>query len=77
MITYGYERVSSTDQNLDRQLVAIKQYKPEINEKNIFCDKMTGKTFERPQYEAMKIILEHICDVNASVEGAGEVVEGK
>lgn len=75
MITYGYARVSSTDQNLDRQLVAIKQYKPEINEKNIFCDKMTGKTFERPQYEAMKIILEHICDVNASVEGAGEVVE--
>jgi DNA invertase Pin-like site-specific DNA recombinase len=43
--------------------------------KNIFCDKMTGTTFERPQYEAMKIILEHICDVNASVEGAGEVVE--
>ena len=75
MITYGYARVSSTYQNLDRQLVAIKQYKPEINDKNIFRDKMTGKTFDRPQYEAMKIILEHVSEVNSDGGKSKELVE--
>ena len=47
MITYAYERVSSKDQNLDRQDAAIKQFRPDIKEDNIFKDKITGKTFER------------------------------
>ena len=75
MVSYGYARVSSTEQNLERQLKAIKQYKPSISDNNIFCDKMTGKTFERPSYEAMKIILEHICKANEELNQQGELVE--
>lgn len=74
MITYGYARVSSTEQNLDRQIRAIQGYKPEINPKNIFQDKMTGKVFSRPQYDAMKIILEHISEANECEEG-NEIIE--
>lgn len=75
MITYGYARVSSTDQNLERQIKAIQQYKPEINMKNIFQDKMTGKVFSRPQYDAMKIILEHISEARECVDGKEEIIE--
>lgn len=75
MITYGYARVSTTGQNLERQIEAIKQYKPNINPNNIFQDKMTGKTFDRPQYESMKIILEHICEANEQVREQKEVLE--
>lgn len=68
MINYGYARVSTTDQNLDRQITAIKQFKPSISDKNIFTDKQTGKNFDRPQYNAMKIILEHVANANESEE---------
>ena len=49
--TYGYVRVSSTDQNEDRQIVALSAY--EIPKKNIYMDKQSGKNFERPQYKKM------------------------
>lgn len=58
--TYAYARVSDKSQNLDRQLSAIKNYRPEIQECNIFTDKETGKTFDRKNYSALKIIIEHI-----------------
>ena len=45
---YGYIRVSSKDQNEDRQLIAMKELC--INDKNIFTDKQSGKDFNRPQY---------------------------
>ena len=48
---YGYIRVSSRDQNEDRQMVALKEL--HIPEKNIFMDKQSGKNFERPQYRKM------------------------
>ena len=48
MKKYGYIRVSSKDQNPDRQLLALKNC--DILEKNIFLDKVSGKDFERPQY---------------------------
>lgn len=48
---FGYIRVSSRDQNEDRQLIALK--KLEIPEKNIFIDKQSGKDFKRPQYRKM------------------------
>ena len=48
---FGYIRVSSRDQNEDRQLIALK--KLEISEKNIFIDKQSGKYFKRPQYRKM------------------------
>jgi DNA invertase Pin-like site-specific DNA recombinase len=48
---YGYIRVSSRDQNEDRQQIALKELA--IPEKNIFMDKQSGKDFERPQYKKM------------------------
>jgi len=45
---YGYVRVSSTDQNEDRQLIAMQ--KMDIPRTNIFTDKQSGKDFHRPSY---------------------------
>ena len=47
----GYARVSSTGQNLDRQLEALKKYVPEGN---IVTDKQSGKDLNRPGYQALK-----------------------
>ena len=49
--TYGYIRVSSKDQNEDRQLIALRELS--IPEQNIFMDKQSGKDFDRPQYKRM------------------------
>ena len=68
MITYAYERVSSKDQNLERQETAIRKFRPDIPDANIFRDKVTGKTFDRENYNAMKIILEHISKASDSNE---------
>lgn len=51
MSIYGYVRVSSTDQNEDRQLVAM--IDANIPQKNIYTDKQSGKDFERPQYKRL------------------------
>lgn len=48
---YGYVRVSSTDQNEDRQMIALSEVK--VADENIFVDKQSGKDFERPQYKRM------------------------
>ena len=66
MITYAYERVSSKDQNLERQETHNRNYRPNISDANIFKDKVTGKTFDREHYNEMKIILEHLSKVNAT-----------
>lgn len=50
-ITYGYIRVSSRDQNEDRQLIAMREH--DIPDKNIFLDKQSGKDFNRTQYQRM------------------------
>lgn len=52
MNVYGYVRVSSQDQNEDRQMIAMREYG--VPEGNIFLDKQSGKDFNRPQYLAMK-----------------------
>ena len=49
--TYGYIRVSSTDQNEDRQLVALRG--KAIPDDHIYMDKQSGKDFNRPQYKKM------------------------
>ena len=49
--SYGYIRVSSTDQNEDRQLIAMRELT--IPEKHLFVEKQSGKDFERPQYKKM------------------------
>ena len=49
---YGYIRVSSVDQNEARQIIELTKYG--IIEKNIFMDKLSGKDFNRPQYQKLK-----------------------
>ena len=44
--TYGYIRVSSTDQNEIRQLIAMRERN--VPEQNIYLDKQSGKDFDRP-----------------------------
>ena len=51
MQIYGYVRVSSLDQNEDRQLIALQEV--HIPPKNIFTDKQSGKDFNRPNYKKM------------------------
>ena len=55
MSAYGYVRVSTLDQNEERQLIAIKEH--HVLESNIFVDKMSGKNFDRPEYKRMLEVL--------------------
>lgn len=48
---YGYIRVSTREQNEDRQLVAMQEMS--IPKENIFMDKQSGKDFNRPQYKRL------------------------
>lgn len=50
--TYGYARVSSTEQNLDRQVEALLAYG--VEERDIITDKQSGKDFQRSGYLALK-----------------------
>ncbi len=47
----GYVRISSTDQNIDRQIIALKEMG--VQEKNIYIDRQTGKNFNRPEYKKL------------------------
>lgn len=47
----GYMRVSSREQNEDRQRIALLEMG--VPEKNIYIDKLSGKDFNRPQYKRM------------------------
>ncbi len=51
MAVYGYVRVSSADQNEDRQMIAMGEQG--IPSARIFVDKVSGKNFERPAYRAL------------------------
>lgn len=55
--TWGYARVSTADQNLDRQIIAIKNYCPTISDDDIFKDKKSGRNFEREEYIEMKKVV--------------------
>ena len=48
---YGYIRVSTKEQNEDRQLIAMREFG--IGEKNLFIDKQSGKDFLRPKYQRL------------------------
>ena len=48
---YGYVRVSTKEQNEDRQMIALRELA--VPERNIFIDKQSGKDFERPQYKKL------------------------
>ena len=48
---YGYVRVSSKDQNEDRQILAMREFG--IEKSDIYLDKQSGKDFDRPQYKRL------------------------
>ena len=48
---YGYVRVSSIDQNEDRQLIVMNENN--VPKGNVYIDKQSGKDFERPQYKKL------------------------
>ena len=48
---YGYVRVSSIDQNEDRQLIIMEENN--VPKENVYIDKQSGKDFERPQYKKL------------------------
>ena len=48
---YGYVRVSSTDQNEDRQMLEMQHLK--VKKRNVFMDKQSGKDFNRPNYQLL------------------------
>jgi len=52
---FGYIRVSSKDQNIARQLSVMQELISD--ERNIFIDKLSGKDFNRPEYETLKRII--------------------
>lgn len=75
---YGYIRVSSHDQNEDRQMIALREL--EIPEKNIFMDKQSGKNFNRPQYKKMvrkmkKDDLLYVKSIDRLGRNYGEILE--
>ena len=51
MSTFGYARVSTQEQNLERQLIALREFG--IEERFIFMDKASGKDFHRKQWNAL------------------------
>ena len=50
-IIYGYIRVSTKEQNEDRQRIALAEFP--VPEENVFMDKLSGKDFNRPQYRKL------------------------
>ena len=55
MRIYGYSRVSTKEQNLDRQLVELRKY---VDDRFIFQDKVSGKDFNRPEYQLMRKVAQ-------------------
>lgn len=51
MKIYGYVRVSTSDQNEERQILEMEKYK--VPKNNIFLDKQSGKDFNRPKYKLL------------------------
>ena len=54
---FGYIRVSSKEQNPERQLIALKDYCNELKDENIYIDKQSGKDFYRDSYQELKKVL--------------------
>lgn len=54
---FVYIRVSSIDQNPERQVVAIKSYAKEVQNENIYIDKESGRDFDREKYQKLKMVF--------------------
>ena len=61
---YGYIRVSTREQNEDRQVIALREVG--VPEKNVYIDKQSGKDFERPQYKKLlrRMKKKTICSIS-------------
>jgi len=75
---YGYIRVSTREQNEDRQLIALQTLS--IPPKNIYMDKQSGKDFNRPQYKKLvrklkKDDLLYIKSIDRLGRNYGEILE--
>ncbi len=53
--SFGYIRVSTKEQNEARQIEALKGL--DIQERDLYIDKQSGKDFDRPKYQALKLVL--------------------
>ena len=73
---YGYARVSSTEQHLDRQITALSEYG--VEDRHIITDKQSGKDFSRPGYQTLKGQLLRSGDilVNKEFDRLGRDYEG-
>ena len=70
MADFAYVRVSTKEQNIDRQLAALEPYK--IPKENIYCDYQSGKDFNRPAYqELMKHLKACDCLIVKSIDRLG------
>lgn len=56
MVTYGYVRVSTVEQNEARQLATMRELG--VERKNVFVDKASGKDTNRPQYQELRSIIQ-------------------
>jgi len=69
-MVYGYIRVSTREQNEDRQLISLNEY--DVPENNIYVDKQSGKDFNRKQYKKMfKRIKENDLLIIKSIDRLG------
>lgn len=67
---FGYIRVSSREQNEDRQIIALKEFN--IPEKNLYIDKQSGKDFDRKEYKRLiKRIRENDLIIIKSIDRLG------
>ena len=73
---FGYIRVSTKEQNEDRQLIALNEY--DVPEKNIYMDKQSGKDFERKRYKKMlKNVKENDLVIAKSIDRLGRNYQRK
>ena len=75
---YGYIRVSTREQNEDRQLIALREIA--VPEANLFMDKQSGKDFQRPQYKRLlrklkKDDLLYVKSIDRLGRNYGEILE--
>ncbi len=78
MEKYGYIRVSAKDQNPERQFIALQEY--QVNQRNIYVDRMSGSHFARPQYRKMLLRLKRgdlmiIKSIDRLGRNYGEILE--
>ena len=75
---FGYARVSTKDQNLERQFLDLKQYV--ASDRDIFFDKASGKNFDRPGYQTLKMMIRpgdtvYVCELDRLGRNKKEIKE--